>query len=72
MVIYIKMTKKEKELIKNFARLKNMSMSTVIKNSIFHKIEDLHDSVIFDLAYLDYKKNPKTYSLEDIKKDYLK
>ena len=44
MVIYIKMTKKEKELIKNFARLKNMSMSTVIKNSIFYKIEDLHDS----------------------------
>ena len=69
MVVYIKMTKKEKEMIRIYARSKNMSVSTVIKNSIFEKIEDLHDSAIFDLAYLDFKKNPKTYSLEDIKKE---
>lgn len=68
MSISIRMNEKETELIKKFAEINGQSVSEVVRNAIFEKIEDEFDIHIYEQALSEYEKNPVDYSLEDVKK----
>lgn len=68
MSISIRMNEKETELIKKFAEINGQSVSEVVRNAIFEKIEDEFDIHLYEQALSEYEKNPVDYSLEDVKK----
>ena len=69
MVVSIRMTQEEKELADAYAKLNGVSLSEAIKRAYFDKIEDEYDIALMDAALAENKKNPKTYSLEEIEKE---
>lgn len=69
MVISIRMSKEEKELADAYAKLNGVSLSEAIKRAYFEKIEDEYDIALADAALREYKKNPKTYTLEELMKE---
>ena len=69
MVISIRMTEEEKKLAEAYAKLNGMSLSEAIKRTFFDTIEEEYDIAIADAALREYEKNPKTYSLEELKKE---
>lgn len=58
----------EKEL-RDIAEFEGVSVSDYIRNLIYEKMEDDYDIKIADISYKEYLENPKTYSLDEIKKD---
>ena len=44
-----------------------MSLSMAIKQSFFEKVEDESDIAIAESALKEYEKNPKTYSLDEMR-----
>lgn len=69
MTISVRLNEKDAELIKAYASLNNITVSDLIRNAIMEKIEDEYDLSCYEEALKEYEKNPKTYDLDEIKKD---
>ena len=69
MTISVRLNDKETELIKAYAKINNISLSDLIRNAVLEKIENEYDLECYKKAVEEYKKNPKTYTLEEIKKE---
>lgn len=69
MVISVRMNEEERKLAESYVKLNGRSLSDSIKRAFFEKIEDEYDIALADAAIKEYEKNPKTYSLEEIKKE---
>ena len=63
----IRLTDAEKKLIQDYSKLNNKSMSEVLKDAFFEKLEDEYDIRLADESYKEYKKNSKKYSLKEAK-----
>lgn len=59
----------EKKVIDNYAKINNISISDLIRNALFEKIEDEIDLDIYKKEMARYRKNTKTYSQTDIEKE---
>ena len=68
MTISVRLNDKDTELIKAYAKLNNISISDLVRNAILEKIEDEYDLQCYYEAMEDFRKNPKTYSTEELKK----
>lgn len=69
MVISIRMTDEEKKLADAYAKLNGITLSDAIKRAYFEKIEEEYDISLSESALKEYKKNPKTYTLDEMKKE---
>lgn len=69
MSISVRLNKKEEKLLKDYVKLNNISISEFIRNAIMEKIEDEYDIQCYEEAMEEFKKNPKTYTLEEVKKE---
>ena len=69
MTISVRLSEEDTKLIKTYAEINNISLSDLIRNAVLEKIEDEYDLKCYEKALEDYKKNSKTYSLEDVKKE---
>lgn len=69
MVVSIRMTEEEKQLADAYAKLNGVSLSEAIKRAYFEKIEEEYDIALADAAMREYKKNPKTYTLDELMKE---
>lgn len=67
MVISIRMTDEERKLAETYAKLKGTTLSDSIKKAYFEKIEDEYDIALAKEALKEYEKDPKTYSLDEMK-----
>jgi len=67
MTISVRLSDKDTELIKAYAKLNNISISDLVRNAILEKIEDEYDLECYYKAMEEYKKNPKTYTTEEVK-----
>lgn len=68
MVISIRFTDEEINILKKFAALEGMSVSELIRSSVFEKIEDVLDLGLVEEGVKQYEKDKKTYSLSEVKK----
>ena len=69
MTISVRLSEKDTELIKAYAEMNNISLSDLVRNAIMEKIEDEYDLECYKKAIAEYKENPKTYTLDEIKKE---
>lgn len=69
MTISVRLSDKDTKLIKDYAELNNISLSDLIRNAIIEKIEDEYDLECYNNALKEFKNNPKTYTLEEVKKE---
>lgn len=69
MTISVRLSDKDTELIKAYADINNISLSDLIRNAVIEKIEDEYDLKCYEEAIKEYNKNPKTYTLEEVKKE---
>ena len=69
MTISVRLSDKDTELIKAYAEMNNISLSDLIRNAVLEKIEDEYDLESYKKAMKEYKKNPKTYTIEEIKEE---
>lgn len=69
MSISIRLNEQENEMIKTFAKINNMSVSEFIRKAVMERIEDEIDLQDYQKAMADFKKNPVTYSMEELAKE---
>ena len=69
MTISVRLNEEDTEIIKAYAEIKNISLSDLIREAVLEKIEDELDLKAYEEAMKEYKKNPKTYTLEEVKKE---
>ena len=68
MTISVRLNEKDTEIIKAYAKLNNISLSDLVRNAILEKIEDEYDLKCYEKAIKEYKKNPVTYTHEEVAK----
>ena len=71
MSVSVRLSEEETALFKDYAAIKGISVSEMIRRSVLERIEDEYDIVLAEEAYRDYQKNPKTYSHEEAWKEIL-
>lgn len=69
MTISVRLNDKDAELIKAYADVNNISLSDLIRNAVIEKIEDEYDLECYNKAMEEYRKNPKTYSMDEMKEE---
>lgn len=69
MMVSVRLSDKEEALFRNYARLNGMSMSDLIRESVMERIEDEYDLRAYEMAIEEYKKNPVTYSLDEVESE---
>ena len=69
MTISVRLNDRDTDLIKKYAEMNNISLSDLIRNAIMEKIEDEYDLKCYYKALEEYEKNPKTYTMDEVKKE---
>ena len=69
MTVSVRLNEDEEKLIKTYAKMNNISISDLIRNAIMEKIEKEYDLECYEKAVKEYKNNPKTYTMEEVKKE---
>lgn len=69
MTVSLRLNKEDEMLIKKYAEIKKMSLSELFRNALIEKIEEEYDLECYKKAIEEYKKDPTTYSLEEVKKE---
>lgn len=66
--ISLRLNDKEDTLIRKYAELHQMDLSTFIRQAVIEKIEDEYDLSLFDKVW-EEEKNQEKLSHENLKKD---
>ena len=69
MIISLRLSEEDAEMIKNYARIKNMSVSELIRTAIVEKIEDEIDYESYTRAIATFQTDPETYTLDEVEKE---
>lgn len=69
MTISVRLNERDTKLIKAYADMNNISLSDLIRNAVLEKIENEYDLECYNKATKEYKKNPKTYTMDEVKKE---
>ncbi len=69
MTISLRLNEEDSLLIKKYAQLNKMSVSDLIRQTVLERIEEDYDKELFAKALEEYKKNPVTYSLDEVEKE---
>lgn len=66
MTISLRLNNADSELVKAYAEMQGVSVSELLRRSVLERIEDEFDLKAYEEAMAEYKKNPVTYSLEEV------
>lgn len=69
MAISLRLSEEDTSLIKKYAELHNISLSDLFRQAVMEKIEDEYDLQCYEKAIKNYKKDSKTYSLEEVERE---
>ena len=67
MALSLRLSEEETNLIKNYAK-QNTTVSQLIRDSVIQRIEDEYDLNAYKKAMAAHKKNPVTYSHQEVAK----
>lgn len=65
-VLSVRMSSEEYRALQKFAKANRVSMNQAMKDAFFEMLEEKYDLEVFDKAYAEYLKDPKTYSLDEV------
>lgn len=69
MTISLRLNEEDSMLIKQYAEINRLSVSDLIRQTVMERIESEYDLEMFDKAMAEYRENPVTYSLDEVKKE---
>jgi hypothetical protein len=69
LVVSLRIDTQEDQLIKEYAKANNISVSALFRNAVLEKIEDEIDLGLYNQAISEHKKDPKSISFEDMLKE---
>ena len=69
MTISLRLNNEDTDLIKAYAALNGISVSELVRKAVIERIEDEYDLKTYDKALSEYRKNPVSYSLEDVERE---
>jgi len=69
LTISVRLNDDDTRLMKLYAEMNNMSLSDLIRTAVIEKIEDEYDLECYEKAIKEYEENPKTYTLDEVKKE---
>ena len=69
MTISLRLNNSDSEIIKAYAEMKGLSISEFVRRTVLERIEDEFDLKVYEAALSEYKKNPVTYSLDEVIKE---
>lgn len=69
MNISFDLNEQDSVLFQKYAEQKNMSVAELIRSVVLEKIEEELDLKTYEKAMEEFRGNPVTYSLEDVKKE---
>lgn len=69
MAMSLRLSDEETMLFKKYAELNKMTVSELIRQTVLERIEDEYDLKAYEKAMEEYKKNPVTYTLDEVEKE---
>lgn len=66
MTISLRLNTADSELVKAYAEMNGISVSELLRRSVIERIEDEFDLKAYEQAMAEYRKNPVTYTLEEV------
>lgn len=66
--VTIRLDNDDKDLIARYARTKGRSVSDIVREAILSQIEDEYDLELYRQSIEEYRKNPVSYSLDQVVK----
>ena len=70
MPISLRLKEAEEAYIRNFAKLKGVTVSDLVRQTVLERIEDEYDLQAYEEAMAEFEKDPVTISHEDLMKKY--
>ena len=69
-VVSVRMNEEESRLFMSYAKLHGLSISEAYKRALLEKIEDEFDAADLIEAAARFEKEPKTHSLDELRRTY--
>lgn len=66
MTISLRLNEVDTNLFKKYAEMNGITVSELVRRSVIERIEDEYDLKAYEEAMTEYKKNPVTYSHEEV------
>ncbi|HPQ45800.1 MAG TPA: DUF6290 family protein [Clostridia bacterium] len=66
--VSLRLSDRDDAIVRKYAELHNLDLSTLIRQAVLEKIEDEYDLALFDKVWEEEKENEKI-SHENLKKD---
>jgi len=66
MTLSLKLNENEIEIIRNYAKSKNQTISEVIRSAVIEKIEDEIDLIVYEEAMEEHLKNPQPRTFDQV------
>ena len=66
MTISLRLNTADSELVNANEKMNGISVSELLRRSVMERIEDEFDLKAYEEAMAEYRKNPVTYSLEEV------
>lgn len=67
--VTVRLSNEDKSLITSYAQTKGVSVSDLVREAVLERIEDEIDLELYRQAMDEFRKNPVTYSFEEVAKD---
>lgn len=69
MTISLRLNPEDAILIKKFAEIKNLTVSELVRSAVMERIEDEIDLQSYNKSMAEYRKNPTSYTLEEVERE---
>jgi len=67
--ISLRMDEEDEKLIKEYAKTKNITVSSLFRNAVLEKIEDEIDMDLYNIAMKQHIANPQVVSFDEMMKE---
>ena len=67
--ISLRMDEEDAKLIKEYAKVKNITVSALFRNAVLKKIEDEIDLELYHVAMKQHNENPQVVSFDEMMKE---
>ncbi|CZQ81535.1 ribbon-helix-helix protein copg [Trichococcus flocculiformis] len=67
--ISLRMDEEDEKLIKEYAKTKNITVSSLFRNAVLEKIEDEIDMDLYHIAMKQHIANPQVVSFDEMMKE---
>lgn len=69
MTASVRLNDNDAMLFRKYAEMHGISMSELVRRSVLERIEDDFDMKCYEKAMQEYRKDPKTYTLDEVEKE---